>query len=342
MIDIIDVDNQKWNYIINQFQNKDIYYTSEFFKVSTLLDEGIPILFFFKTEDGMVAFPFIKRKIHNEKGLNLWDVTTPYGYGGPIFEVTGSETILFQNFDKNFSKYCIENNIITEFIRFHPIIKGDSITRDNLVINKIRHTICLNLKESDDLMDSIPAKTRNKIRKAMKNNISVKELDFENYFDDFYSIYVETMKRNDANDYYYFSESYFRTLFNVLGESIKIWGAFKDNILISVTLIMSYGDFIHYHLSGGKKEYLQTGVTYLLLFEIANWAKINGFRYFHLGGGYEGDFDGLFQFKRSFSKNNPLSFSIGKKIHNKSIYDELVISRKIDYDNGFFPLYRKR
>lgn len=53
---------------------------------------------------------------------------------------------------------------------------------------------------------------------------------------------------------------------------------------------------------------------------------------------------GLFKFKESFNKTGLLTFSIGKKIFDRDIYEKLSEFRKsqnhFDMSARFFPLYR--
>ncbi|MFB5086094.1 GNAT family N-acetyltransferase [Psychrobacillus sp. PGGUH221] len=340
MYEVIKVEDLRWNMIIDKFKCGDIYFTAEYFKSSLLLDEGEPILFYYTDENGSVAYPFLKRKINNLNGIAIYDITTPYGYGGPLIEVTKSNEDLLIQFNVAFKKYCLDSCIVSEFIRFHPVIENYWGIETVLETRYIRNTIAIDLQKSEDLFATIPSKTRNMIRKAKRNNLSISKLSPEGSFSEFVSIYSQTMRRNNAIDYYFFDEEYFKSLFLNIGENLHMFGAYYQDKLVSVTLVMSYGKYVHYHLSGALKEYLHTGANNLLLFEIANWAKIEGYQSFHLGGGYQGNDDSLYKFKKSFTKDNPLQFWIGKKVYDKEKYDRLVLERKIQKDNGYFPLYR--
>jgi len=330
----------QWNSIVNSFLNKDIYFSYEYFASSLLLDGGVPILFFFEDHDGRVAYPVVKRKITNAGGEELYDITTPYGYGGPLVDNPTEDKGLLHRFRKAIDKYCIDNNVISEFIRFHPLLNNHINLDDHLNVSHIRDTVVMQLQQGDDLLAEIPGKTRNMVRKAMKNEIEIRKIDKNENMNDFSSIYYSTMNRNDATDYYYFKDEYFVKTFELLDSNLHLFGAFLGEKMISASLIFTYGDFMHYHLSGALKEHLSLGANNLLLFEIAEWGRKQGLKSFHLGGGYSGSEDSLYKFKKSFSKTEPLKFFIGKKIHSQNLYEMLVNEKKITEDNGFFPLYR--
>lgn len=333
-------ENIKWNEIINSFANIDIYFTHEYFASSLLIDEGEPILFFFENKNGKVAYPVVKRKIENIGDKELYDITTPYGYGGPLVSVLTKEEELLAIFRDAINEYCNVNGIVSEFIRFHPMSGNQRNIENDMDVIHVRDTIEMKLQKGEELMSEIPGKTRNMIRKAIKNRVEIKKIDKDESIKDFLSIYNSTMNRNDAADYYYFNETYFEETFQLLNPNIHMFGAYVEGEIIAATLIFTYGDFMHYHLSGALREHLSLGANNLLLYEIAEWGRKQGFESFHLGGGYSGNEDGLYRFKKSFSKLEPLNFYIGKKIHNPHVYKELVNEKGITEDNGYFPLYR--
>ena len=55
-----------------------------------------------------------------------YDFVTPYGYGGPLItEVEdGAKEQLVKAFYEEFSRYCAEQKIVSEFVRFHPIAQN--------------------------------------------------------------------------------------------------------------------------------------------------------------------------------------------------------------------------
>ncbi|MDR2182964.1 MAG: GNAT family N-acetyltransferase, partial [Clostridiales bacterium] len=101
----------------------DIYFLPEY---ANLYADGdtTPEVFDFECEHGRVHYSFLRRRI-DFKGDIYYDITTPYGYGGPV--VAGchtSEAALISSFDEAFTNYCVENRIVSEFVRFHPVIKN--------------------------------------------------------------------------------------------------------------------------------------------------------------------------------------------------------------------------
>ena len=341
LLSVIDCrDRMRWNGIIDGFSEQDIYFSHEYFMGSLLLDEGEAILFFFENGNGKVAYPVIKRKIENGANMELWDITTPYGYGGPLVSANGNQQALLLEFREAVDEYCKANRIVSEFVRFHPLLDNHNGLQSSMEVVHANNTVKIGLQEDGDLLGRIPGKNRNMIRKAMKNGVEIKKIGLEENLEEFILIYYATMRRNDAAAFYFFTEAYFRKTIELFGEDIHLFGAFVDGKMISATLILTRGNYMHYHLSGSLDGYRNLGANNLLLFKIAEWGQGRGIQNFHLGGGYSGQEDSLYRFKKTFTADGPSEFHIGKKIHNPNLYQMLVLEKEIPEDSGYFPLYR--
>jgi serine/alanine adding enzyme len=190
---------------------------------------------------------------------------------------------------------------------------------------QIRKTVHIDLTDNDTIWSNIDPKCRNMIRKAEKSDVNVEVDDDKGTLDDFINLYQATMKRNGTTEYYFFSEKFFNDTIINLGENIIITNAYFENKIIASALFMKNENFLHYHFSGSDPEYRKLQANSLLLYKTALYGLENGIKKFHLGGGFESEKDSLYKFKKSFNRNEPNDFFIGKKIHNYEIYNELVI-----------------
>lgn len=331
------------------FDYRDIYFTPQYCKIYENNGDGILKNFSMNSRYGKVYYNFLIREIDwvidNKR---YYDITTPYGYGGPLFYDYRTEEdleCLILEFKEKFEQYCQENDIVSEFIRFHPLIKNYLFMDNYMEIDYIRDTVYIKLDSEEQIWHDITSKCRNMIRKAEKNNISIELDNSLESLRTFIKLYNMTMVKNNASPYYFFEDKFFYDTMDLLKGNIYIFNAIYDNKVISSALIMKYNEFAHYHFSGSDPEYLTLAPNNLLLYKVALWAYENGCKYFHLGGGYLGNNDSLFKFKKSFSKNNLLKFYIGKKIHNKEIYIKLTeewekVNNNKEKKNNFFPIYR--
>jgi lipid II:glycine glycyltransferase (peptidoglycan interpeptide bridge formation enzyme) len=331
------------------FDYRDIYFTPQYCKIYENNGDGILKNFSMNSRYGKVYYNFLIREIDwvidNKR---YYDITTPYGYGGPLFydyETDEDLKNLILEFKEEFEEYCQENDIVSEFIRFHPLIKNYLFMDNYMEISHIRDTVYIKLDSEKQIWHDMESTCRNKVRKAEKNNVYIELNNSEESLQTFIKLYNRTMVKNNAISYYFFKDKFFYDTMELLKGNIYIFNAVYDSKIISSALIMKYNEFAHYHFSGADPEYLKLAPNNLLLYKVALWAYENGCKYFHLGGGYLGNNDSLFEFKKSFSKNNLLKFYIGKKIHNKEIYIKLTeewekVNNNKEKKNNFFPIYR--
>lgn len=325
-------DSDSWSTILEGFPQRDIYYTPEYVSGYSIIGEGYPLFIFYEGDNGMrLGYVVQQNDIAEseffsglEKG-KYYDWITPYGYGGPLVNDYNHDDM--QSFFVSLYAYCQENNVITQFIRFHPILKTH-ISWDGFCEQRLeKNTIVIDLKSKKEVWDNLDSKNRNMIRKAQKNGIEV-YLDAEfREFDSFFNLYYSTMHRNNAHAYYYFSQQYLLNLKNALKENIVLFHAKYQGKIIASTMILIQQGVIHYHLSGADREFMHLAPNNLLLSSIANWGVDLGIKSFHLGGGISKD-DSLFTFKKSFNKKGLYDFYIGSNIFCENENSYLLELRK--------------
>lgn len=321
MIEFIDAYSPKWDFYLEEFEKRglDIYYTKEYCRLYEA-ENSKAYLFVYKAKGNLGIYPVLKTLITGYTEVqDYYDIETPYGYGGPLVNTWDEEFI--KEFEENFMNFCKHNRIIAEFIRFHPILKNEKIFKHDIEVIFNRYTISVNLNKGIDKIwkEDISSKNRNIIRKAIKNDLKIEICKDYNTFLD---IYNETMKKVQASSFYFFDEEYYKNIMKI--ENINIFNVkFKQEIIASA-IFMKYGKNFHYHLSGSKKQYLKFAPNNFLLWEAIKYACHIGCSNFHLGGGTDNLLDNtLYKFKKSFSKNEN-KFYIGKRVHNKEIYDYLI------------------
>lgn len=328
-------------------RNPDIYFDENYGKLYEKIENGKAEIFNFNCEIGEIKNLFIKREIPIYAGdTKYYDVITPYGYGGPIILncLKDKKEELVQRYLEEFSKYCFENNIVSEFIRFHPLLKNVKDFEKIYDVSCIRKTLGTNLKDFDDPVESEFSKScRRNIRKALNKGVTFEVIEKPEPDDigDFKKIYYSTMDRNKAKDYYYFDEDYFEKILTYFKENVITVKAIYENKIIAQGLYFVYGKYIHIHLSGTLSEYLYLSPAYVLRYAVTLWGKENGYEMIHHGGGRTNSVDdGLYKFKKGFGRKSEFDFYIGRKVWNKKVYDELCDIKGIDKNIEFFPAYR--
>ncbi|MFZ7121503.1 MAG: GNAT family N-acetyltransferase [Eubacteriaceae bacterium] len=326
---------------------EDVYFNYKYAKLCELIEHGKAEKYIFENENGVIYYQYIKRLIPvSVDDIDYYDIITPYGYGGPLIIrcIQGKQAQLINEFNKSFISKCKENRIVSEFIRFHPILKNYMFFKDIYNPIFLRNTVAINLSKKDILMDEFSRSCRNKVRKGKKSSVNI-EFDFNcNSIDAFYDIYIETMKKNNASNFYFFPLDYFKYAKNHLKDYFFIVNARLDSKIIASSIFLHTDNYLHWHLGGTLPNYYCYASDNLILYEVAKWGKKTNKKYIHLGGGFtNSEDDGLFIFKKSFTKDTVFDFYIGKRILNQNIYDLLTIKKrknKREMHRDFFPEYR--
>lgn len=323
---------------------KDIYFDKNYGKLYEKADNGKAQIFEFENEDGKISNQFLIREIPEKiDGKTYYDLITPYGYGGPIIEnLTGNKEKLINEFENEFSKYAKENNIVSEFVRFHPIIKNYEDFGKMYNSIYMRKTLITKLDEEDPIQNQFKKSCRKNIRQALNKGITYKVIPAPDNLSNFKEIYFSTMDRNNATDYYYFDDEYFNNILKYYKENVVLVQAIFEEKTIAAGLYFIYNDVIHIHLSGTLTEYLYLSPAYILRYAITLWGIENKYKLIHHGGGTSNsEENSLYLFKRNFAKLYDADFYIGKKIWNEEVYNKLCDMKNIDKNESFFPAYRK-
>ncbi len=327
---------------------KDIYFSTKYGKLYEEIENGKLEVFRYNSSIGSISTMFIKREIPIILGEDTYyDIITPYGYGGPIVENCYDESNkseLVKGYHEKFMSYCLENNIVAEFIRFHPINNNAKDFMEIYDVEYVRKTVGTNIKDYDDPIQSEFKKgCRKEIRKAANSGVTFRIERCPSNLDVFKEIYYKTMDRNGANDYYYFDDKYFDDILRDFKNELLITELiFEDKIIASEMYFIS-DRIIHAHLLGSLDEYLYLSAGGMLEYATVIWGKENGYDYLHHGGGRTNDEnDSLFRYKKKFGKNTEFDFYVGKKIWNKEIYNKLIEASNVDSNVDFFPVYRSK
>lgn len=331
-----------WDRTVQSFKNYDVYWLSGYVKAFWIHGDGEPLLLYY--DDGLTRGinAVMKRDIAKDKRFagkiregQYYDFATPYGYGGWIIE--GYETA---NLFEAYENWIQNNGIISEFVRFHPVLMNHTLCEPFYNIAKLGSVVHIPLLSSEDIWNNLSSKNRNMIRKAIKNGITIYNGRFPEIYEKFRFIYNSTMDRDDATDYYYFEPEFYSSVLTDLPLNAQVFWAEKDKEVIAASIIIGANGHLNYHLSGSLYEYRSLAPTNLLLYQAALWGWTNGYKELYLGGGVGSGEDDLFRFKRAFYKGELRQFYIGKRIFDNNTYDLLQKTNTFIKNKEFFPVYR--
>lgn len=332
---------EQWDAVVRSFKDYDVYWMSGYVNAFQIHGDGEPLLFYYEDKAVRGIHVVMKRDVADDSNFTgriekgkYTDFATPYGYGGWIIEGEDSGNLF-----KTYLSWIRENNIISEFVRFHPMIQNHEGCRGFYEVVQLGEVVHMKISSREDIWNNLTSKNRNVIRKAIKNDVKIYNGRFPEIYKHFKSVYDGTMDLDNAEKYYYFGEDFYKSLLEDLAENAQVFWAVKDESVIAASIILECNGFMNYHLSGSLREYNSLGPTNLLLYKAALWGYTHGLKTLYLGGGVGSDKDSLFNFKRAFYKGELNHFYIGKKIYDSEKYNELAALTG-QTESTYFPIYR--
>ena len=335
----------EWDTIVKSFKQYDTYYLNGYIRAFELHGDGEPLLFYYESCNLRAINVVMKRDIEHDKNFigklqegTLYDFATPYGYGGWLVE--GEEDV--KGLSETYNEWCQRNSIVSEFVRFHPLLKNHLACEDFYEVVQLGEVVHMDITSPETIWNNLTSKNRNHIKNAIKKGVKIYNGRYPEIFEIFRTIYNSTMDKDNAEQYYYFNESFYKSVLEDLPQNAQVFFAVKDDIVIAASIMLAANGYMNYHLSGSLKEYSSLAPINLLLYEAALWGCANGYKTLYLGGGVGSGEDNLLKFKKAFYKGELNRFYIGKKIFDYDAYNYLLNLRgdNIIMNKGYFPIYR--
>ncbi|PKO98503.1 MAG: hypothetical protein CVU13_10115 [Bacteroidetes bacterium HGW-Bacteroidetes-8] len=320
-------DTSEWNTYLNSMPIEflDVYFKPEYYNLYEHRGDGRAQCFVYENSGSIVLYPFLLNSV-NKLGYELeeeyYDIQGAYGYNG-IITNNGSNNFLTKFFTQ-FDIFCKENNIIAEFLRINPLLSNPLVQRPNFLLIHDRENIYLNLLSDSIFETDFAYSTRKNIRKAINNGLIFECVNGSAISDtqlhSFHEIYRDTMKRNNADAYYYFDTDFFRKISQQLKDKALFVFVSYAGVNISCELVLLGSSIAYSFLGGTLNNYYQLRPNDFLKYNTINALKKLGYKYFLLGGGPEG----VLRYKKTFSINGSIPFYIGKKVHFPDLYDNII------------------
>ena len=341
--------DKAWIELLNKF-NYDIYHHPNFVKIAADEIDGHAIAYYKETENFRFLVPLIARPIPKSISgkIDLFDCVSPYGYGSPLFQLkheslkeiplkklnddtdfSEHDTLDSQNkedlektfnFDyeseinsliSSFISACSQNNIISAFIRFHPLINNYLKNWQNFG-QLVQHgeTVFVNLSKSiEDIYKDFRKMHRQHLSKLKEQNFYVEINNFSS-LNKCIEIYNRSMARFNAPKFYFFSDKYYNELIDQFRDNIHLCTVHNaDKKIVSFCFFFEINGIVQAHLAATEEEYLVKSPSKLCFYEMIKFFKNRSNIYFHLGGGRGGSKDSLYFFKSGFSKDNTLFYT---------------------------------
>ena len=298
---------------------------------------------------GLIMLPMILRPIAAEVWADenyYYDVVAPYGYGGPY--VSGSYDM--EKFWLEFTRWAAQKKVISSFFRLSPFAADIRGFVD--IVEPCGGVVIRSLVEGkEEIWRNFKHSVRTCVRCAEQAGLTVEFDAHGERSDDFIRIYYQTMKRLNASQWYFFPHHFFDNIVLKLAGQFVFGHVMYQGDIIASKLILLSQERIYPFLGGSDNKFMDFNPNQILDTQIFYWGIDHGKKSCVLGGGYDGQEDGVFQYKKKFAPSGVIPYIIGKHIFDKSTYFNLCKKRRqYEVNNGnawnsetvFFPAYRTK
>ena len=353
-IQILDSSSALWMETLEALRH-DVYHLPEYVCLEAKRTNTQPEAVLIAEDDKIFFLPYLLRRCDRifEQSLateGIFDIVSPYGYPGILLSESAAMTPNFLHSAMSaFISKLQEKNVCSAFLRMHPILnQGLNEIYSSDICQISGNTVGIDLTLScEEIWSQTRSDHRKDINRDKRSGLIASMVSFAEYFDEFLEIYNETMDRVHAKKLYYFDRDYFGSWLETLNDHIHLGVVKFDNEVMCACLFTECSGIVQSYLSGTRNKFLKQSPDKLLFDHVRFWAKERGNRFLHLGGGYGGAKDGVYNFKAGFSKQN-YTFLTSRLITNLDQYHHLVDlqARALQtdaatlIDSGFFPAYR--
>ena len=338
--EIVTASDPRWTAFLEEAAH-DFYHLPGYVALCARQEGGEPAAFW--AEDGAYAMlaPFVLRPLPDslDPGSDLRDAAAPYGYPGPLLKGHPPESVVTA-FLKAFFEVGSAAGIVSAFFRFHPLIEiPEQPFRAFGTLLEHGETVYVDLTlPPEELSRQTRVNHRADARRLLAEGFTVAVDEWER-LPDFIRIYFETMRMHHAQDFYLFDPEYFEALRACMGEQLHLCAVLAPGGEVAAAgLFTCMEGLMEFHLSGTAAAFRRAGPAKLMLIHMRDWAKANGARRMHLGGGVGCAADSLAFFKQGFSRLRG-RFSTFRMVLLPRVYEDLAGAGQAS--DAYFPAYRR-
>lgn len=347
----ISAEKNLWSSILMDLpiERQDVYFQPEYLQANIDSSETEALCVVCKSGAAVLVYPFLRSIIERKKVVfnqtKLRDIRTAYGYGGPVVNFAGEDHQFLEVAWSLFAKWCKTEHVITEFVRFHPLLDNVRWASSLMKSFNDRTTIPMQLDSYEIALgtSSYYRSHRQMLNKANRMGFTFHVLPASSELSWFVPLYLSTQESLSASSETKFEMDYFNKLTYGLGSNAWLGVIKQNNEIAAAALVLESRCYLHSHLMGYRQDIKTAGMTNLLYHGIAKIGAGNEKQVLHMGGGLTGsDKDSLFRFKQSLSPARA-SFWLGTCCHNQIQYEE--VGKEWERENGprpknYFQFYR--
>ncbi|MDO9545358.1 MAG: GNAT family N-acetyltransferase [Pelolinea sp.] len=298
---MIDLDKDLWQAIVDKNSSATFYHTPTWAEIIT---HSFPrwknSTFLMEFEDNNYAvFPLLCRSFFNRESFNWYESMVPGAYGGPVF-MQEPEKQHLQNVDIELQHYKNLQIVGNPFFEWNP---DSSFTK----IETFSHVLKLTT-DFNEIQKHFAKSRREAIRYSQRQGVTVNQVEFKKYYQEYYCIYQDQIKRwgTRAGSQYpfrLFEEIACQATYN---SNIKLWAAWLNGVMISGVICFYHNNHITLWHNATLTNSLKSRPVDLLISTVIEAAWCDGLEKFDFGK--SGDHTGVVQYKEHFgAKKIPIT-----------------------------------
>lgn len=326
----------EWDDLVTRLRGLDTYTGAAHHRASGLLEPAgtRPVLLHYLEDDGEIALPLLLRPLPDGSG---WDAASAYGYGGPVAATEHSPA----GFGQALDAWARANDVLATFLRLHPLLGNARLVPPTAELVELGPTVAWDVTAGRDLRSLLHPHHRRAVRRAERAGVDVDVVVQPRALDGFRHLYEVTMRRQQADRFYFFPPAYWDALLaDARALGLVLFEARLEGVLVAAVLCFVDGPWLHYHLGASSDGGRSVSASNRCFLTAAEWAQSRGMTRFHLGGGSGARSDSpLLTFKHRHEPAGALlPFHVAKIVHDPDHYARLAGTCSTA---GFFPPWRK-
>jgi hypothetical protein len=332
-VDLIEPTDRRWRDTLATIRH-DFYHLPDYVSLESSRLGGTAVAAYVEQPGVRLLLPLVRRTI---PGGDACDLISPYGYPSPIAQF--DDVALLRGAFSAVVQTLREKGFVSMFVRLHPILElPDGAFTGLGTLVEHGETVSINLRQSDaEQWHGIRRDHRTSLNRSERLGHRAFMDDTGEHFDRFITLYLDTMRRQNAAAEYFYSRDYFSGLWLELRGHMHLGVVEIDGSIVCAGLIGESDGIVQYHLSGSDEQALKLSPNKTLINHARQWATQRGAEVLHLGGGVGGAQDSLMLFKAGFSDRRHL-FKTWRVVLDEQQYTKL--SGNESESTGFFPAYR--
>lgn len=214
-------------------------------------------------------------------------LSTPFAVYGGILAATNSARLLLAE-----KVHALGRELGVDYIELRNFVAGQCVGTPNVsrYVGFTQEVVA----GDKAILDSLPKKTRNLVRKALKQPFEMRRSVRDTEV--FEHIYAKSMRRLGTPS---FPRKYFRNLLANLGEMIDVGEVWLGGKPMAVSLSFVFRGCMHIYYAAAETKYNALGPNTFMYFDHLRWAGENGLSTFDFGRCKRNT--GVYEFKRHWN-----------------------------------------